>query len=458
VRARPRERAGRIAVVRLRPAKEEPQREPRIRVERGIYRQPNGKYAVCFMLDGKPRFRTVGYDLQLARKERETLARAASFGVLACAPKLRFAKLAGWWLERYERKVKTGQRRERTLVLHRYHLQRHLLPDLGERLARSITVQDLAGLIDGLRDSGRSDRTIAGALHTLNSILRFAVRNAWIAENPLEKLERDERPHPVRRPPRVLGQQEIAGLLGACTPISRTMIATALYTGLRISELLGLIWSDLDLHEGMLRVLAQLSLASRGRPARRVPPKTHAASRQIPLPPQLVSLLCEHKNASEFRTAGDWVFATSRGTPRSQRNVHRLLADTVCRAGLEQSVRLRFHDLRHTYASHLILDVGLDVVQVSRLLGHASPVTTLRVYAHMFDYARHTAELRKRMTASTFVSLLEETARTTERDVNVIPFPARIERRRATPTADALTSQRQSSDIARDLRDLRSTP
>jgi hypothetical protein len=109
----------------------------RVRVERGIYRQPNGKYAVCFMLDGRPRFRTVGYDLELASQQRETLARAASYGVLACAPRLSFAKLAGWWLERYERKVKTGQRRERTLALHRYHLKRHLLPSLAPKLAPS---------------------------------------------------------------------------------------------------------------------------------------------------------------------------------------------------------------------------------------------------------------------------------------------------------------------------------
>lgn len=423
--------------MRLRPTTEEPERRRRVRVERGIYRQPNGKYAVCFMLNGKPHFRTVGYDLALARKERETLSRAASFGVLACAPQLRFSKLAGWWFERYERKVKAGQRRERTLALHSYHLERHLLPSLGNGLARSITVQEVAELIEKLRGEGRSERTIAGALHTLNNVMRFAVRNAWIAENPVEKLERDERPHPVRRPPRVLGQQEIAALLRACTPTSRPLIAMALYTGLRISELLGLIWSDIDLHEGTLRIHAQLSLASRARPARRVPPKTPAASREIPLPPALVRMLYEHKNARKFGATGDWVFATSKGTPRNQRNVHRLLADTVCRAGLDQSMlRLRFHDLRHTYASHLILDVGLDVVQVSRLLGHASPTTTLRVYAHMFDHARHAGELRRCLRASAFAALLEEVG-DTQRRINVIPFPARTTRRRITPNATA---------------------
>jgi integrase len=279
--------------------------------------------------------------------------------------------------------------------------------------------------------------------------MRFAVRNAWIAENPVEKLERDERPHPVRRLPRVLGQQEIALLLGACTPISRVLIATALYTGLRISELLGLIWSDLDLGEGTLRVRAQLSLASRGRPARRVSPKTPAASRQIPLPSQLVRLLHEHKSSTELKTRGDWVFATSKGTPRNQRNVHRLLADTVSRAGLDEgALRLRFHDLRHTYSSHLIIDVGLDVVQVSRLLGHANPNTTLRVYAHMFDHARHTTQMHAQIAASQFARLLETSEQAPKRGINVIPFPARTTRRRATPEAGALTSERAALGVS----------
>jgi integrase len=422
------------AETRVAPATDERIAAKRVRVERGIYRQPNGKYAVCFMLDGRPRFRTVGYDLELARRERETLIRAASYGVLACAPQLHFAKLAGWWLERYERKVQTGRCRERTLALHRYHLKRHLLPILTQKLARTITAQDIADLVKLLRGQGRSERTIANALHTLNNIMRFAVRNDWIAENPLEKLERDERPHPVRPVPCVLGQHEIAALLGACTPATRTLVATALYTGLRISELLGLTWSDLDLDEGTLRVRAQLSLASRGRPARRVAPKTSAASRQVPLPPALTRMLLEHKNSTGFAGTSDWVFATSNGTPRNQRNVHRLLADTVRRAGLDQSTsRLRFHDLRHTYASHLIIDVGLDVVQASRLLGHASPATTLSVYAHMFDFDRHAADLRRRVSTSAFVALLEQNTGTVQRDLNVIPFPTRVTRRPSMP-------------------------
>lgn len=68
---------------------------------------------------------------------------------------------------------------------------------------------------------------------------------------------------------------------------------------------------------------------------------------------------------------------------------------------------LRFHDLRHTFASHLIVDLGLDVAQVSRIMGHARITITLDVYTHLFDDGRHGREIRQRMAASQFASLLD---------------------------------------------------
>lgn len=103
-----------------------------------------------------------------------------------------------------------------------------------------------------LRAKGRLEKTIAGVLATLQSVVRFAIRNGWIVENPVDKLEAGERPRPVRRRQRVLGREEIARLLAACAPRYRPLIATGLYTGLRISELLGLIWDDIDLAAGEL--------------------------------------------------------------------------------------------------------------------------------------------------------------------------------------------------------------
>jgi integrase len=279
----------------------------RVRVERGIYRQPNGKYAVCCRHAGRLYFRTVGFDLAEARRERLALIAATRDGSVPVSPRLRFETVAGWWLDRFEAKVAAGERHPRTLEAHRYQLDRHLLPALGRRAIASLSVDDVAELLHELRRTGRSAKTSASALATLQSVVRFARRCGWIVADPVELLE--------RRRQRVLGRAEIERLLGACAPRDRLMVATVLYTGLRISEMFGLVWDDVDFAAGVIHVRVQLSRAHRGAPARRVAPKTPASVRNIPLVAQLARLLSAHRQQSRFARGQDWVFATARGTP-----------------------------------------------------------------------------------------------------------------------------------------------
>jgi hypothetical protein len=147
----------------------------------------------------------------------------------------------------------------------------------------------------------------------------------------------------------------------------------------------------------------------RGIPPRRVPPKTRASVREIPLLPQLALVLRRHKLASQFTAGSDFVFATSRGTPFLHHNVaKRVFRRAVADAGLhrDQERRVRFHDLRHTFASNLIIDVRLDVAQVSRILGHARISITLDTYTHLFEQAAHTADVRAQLARSEFANLL----------------------------------------------------
>ncbi len=150
--------------------------ERRVRVERGIYRQPNGRYAVCFMAHGKPCFRTVEGDVQAARSERADLIALARAGVVSASPRLLFATVGDWWIPRFELKVAAGERRERTLEAHRYQLDRHLLPALGRRRIAAIAVDDVAELLHQLRRKGCSAKTAASALATLQNVMRFARR------------------------------------------------------------------------------------------------------------------------------------------------------------------------------------------------------------------------------------------------------------------------------------------
>ncbi len=109
--------------------------------------------------------------------------------------------------------------------------------------------------------------------------------------------------------------------------------------------------------------------------------------------PALAGLLRRHRVASPHSLGEDFVFASASGRPLHYRNVVRRGLDKAANAadlnppGIP---KLRFHDLRHTYAS-LLISEGLNVVFVSRQLGHASPDITLRVYAHLFDRSEHGA-------------------------------------------------------------------
>jgi integrase len=326
----------------------------RVRVERGIYRQPNGRYAVCVMIDGRPSLRTVAGDLEQARIERELLREAAHNGLLTLWPRLTFGAVACQWLARFERQVAAGARRERTLENYRYHLDHHLLPELGRKRVRSLTPGDMAGLVAALSAKGLAPKTVANALVPLCGILRFARRRGYILDDPLRRLEKTERPRPAPRAQRVLGQTEIAKLLRACLPRYRPLLATALYTGLRLSELLALTWADVDLDARLVRVRAQLSRAHRGAPARRVAPKTRAAVRDIRSPRNWRPSSPRSEPAPGSWATATTSFATRHGTPLGQRDVARTaLAHAVTRAGLDGGGRppLRFHDLGHTFAS-----------------------------------------------------------------------------------------------------------
>jgi integrase len=112
--------------------------------------------------------------------------------------------------------------------------------------------------------------------------------------------------------------------------------------------------------------------------------------------------LRRHKLASAFSTGDDYVFATSEGTPFYYRNVaSRGLAKAAEAAALNRDglPKLSFHDLRHTYGSHLVRQ-GLDVVRISRQLGHARPSITLDVYSHEFEEVTHADDVSEKLTAA----------------------------------------------------------
>ena len=306
------------------------------------------------------------------------------------APVPTLTQYAATWLDGLEGLVLPS-----TIEAYAGRLERHVFPSLGERRLDEIGIDDVLALISDLRKRGYSGTTIATTLTPLSRLFAHAVRRDLIEVNPVSKLDRSERPRVSRQERPVLNPGEIGRLLDAAPPRFRTLLATAILSGLRQGELLGLHWRDLDFDNELIHVRTALN-----RKRQDVPPKTERAVRDVILMPALAQALRQHQRESSFNSPDDYVFTTRFGTPEHAAHLGlRALRPALQQAGLRP---VRWHDLRHTFASLLIAG-GANVTFVSRQLGHTSSQVTLGIYAHLLDreeQARRTREMLQEMVGS----------------------------------------------------------
>ena len=299
----------------------------------------------------------------------------------------------GGWLEVwYENYVKIKMRPSSYLT-YRGYLDNHIKPNIGGISLGSLTTLDLQKLYKKLLEGGRVDRieskrqpkglsakTVRNIHQIISSALKLAVDQRLLARNPadgcaLPKVERKEM--------QTLPAAQLASFLRE----ARESGVFALYyidltTGLRRGELLGLKWEDVDLEKGELRVRRQIGRV--GGEVLEMPLKTKNAYRTLPLSADAISVLkmqkCKVGNS-------EWVFPSPTGGPMSPDSVLHMLHRVLKRAGLP---KVRFHDLRHTFAT-LALQNGVDVKTVSGMLGHFSAGFTLDIYAHVTTSAKREA-------------------------------------------------------------------
>jgi integrase len=325
-------------------------------------------------------------------------------GEVIAPSRLTFGEVAEAFLEVTEALVATGERSQRTVDLYRQQLRSHISPVIGRRRVQDVRAEHIAAIFARQRRSGLASWTISGTQTIISAVLGFALSRGYIGTNPLDRLARIEKPHPVtEREPRRLSDEEIRNLCAAATNRYRPVVTTLSWTGLRVSEALALRWADIDFAEREIRVQFQLDGA--GKLKR---PKTRAGRRVVPLLPVVSDSLKKHrKEQLRVGSAGPdhFVFTTISGKPLDRHNVRtKGVVAAAVKAGIqsEGSVSITTHDLRRTFISHLIVGLGLDPVRVAKIVGHANPTMTMNIYADEFDKALHRDDLRARIDRAGF--------------------------------------------------------
>ena len=254
----------------------------------------------------------------------------------------------------------------------------HIVPFFERTRLDAITLPLVREFMKALLAKELSPKTVLNVMVALREMFKHAVQWGYLDANPAQYAER---PRGEEQEMQVLTPPEIRRLLDAADEPVRTLLMCAVLTGMRRGELLGLRWEDVDL-EGY-RIFVRRALW-RGK---LVTPKSRRSRRAIDLAPTLRAALA----GLSSRFQGGLVFCKADGNPIDPDNfVHRVWVRVLRRAELR---RIRFHDLRHTYASLLIAQ-GAHPKYIQAQLGHASIQTTLDRYGHLMPDV-HAAEARK---------------------------------------------------------------
>lgn len=230
-----------------------------------------------------------------------------------------------------------------------------------------------------------SPRTVYHHHRVLSQSLKYAVRQGYLGRNPAEMVDP---PSPRKKVMRTLTPSEVEVLLKtAQDSYYYPIIYTALSTGLRQAELLGLRWRDVDLD--MLSISVSQVLYKRRGVYQFKEPKTSHSSRRIAMTPKLAIFLREYRAERELLyielgkllTLDDFIFTNIKGKPIDPSVLTHAFARITNRMNMNG---VCFHDLRHTFASLMLLR-GAKPKVISEALGHSSVAFTMDTYSHIID-------------------------------------------------------------------------
>jgi integrase len=374
-------------------------KEKRERVEPGLYK--TGKiYWACATAPGERRaeWKKLGLlGIQEARRERDKFAYKLKNGEIPLAAKrMTVRAVSTEWFAQLDELEASGELRPRTLTSYKGGIRLHLLPEWGGRDIGSIDADDLVFWRKRQRASGAADWSIRARWMSVRGLLAYAARMGYITSNPCELLVRRERPKPGRSKTRYLSETEIKDLLSHSTRDAKVINAMLVFSGVRVSELLGLTWGDIDFKENLIRIRFQMS-----RKGKRTALKTESGNRDVILMDELARLLRARKVAARFSRDEDLLIGNGIGRTLGYTRLRKAFAKAATDAKISGATP---HTCRHTFAS-ILIHQGASVEFVSDQLGHASTKTTWDIYVHLFR-ARDQAAAAKRELDAAFGHVL----------------------------------------------------
>jgi len=278
---------------------------------------------------------------------------------------------------------------------YKQHVDLHIVPFLGAKKLSQIGTPAVHAFADELVKEGRSPAMVKRIIRSLGAIFVEARRRGSVATNPVSdaRVKVGDRRKSTR--PEIPPKPELRAIIGAAVGKHRALILTALFAGLRASELRGLRWSCVDLKKGIVSVRERVDAWGEVGP-----PKSAAGERDVPLAPMAINALKEHRLATPNGPDG-LVFPSAEETPLNHQNIiNRIWNPLQIAAGLYtvdderkdgegnpvKVAKYNFHVLRHAAAS-LFIEQKLSPKRVQTLMGHSSITVTFDTYGHLFEDA-----------------------------------------------------------------------
>ena len=326
-----------------------------------------GRYPTGYTPDGKRKYCSV-YAKSYQDVKEKLLKLKAQKQQFQSSGKLTVRELFEEWLCSVKLRVKAS-----TYANYRMKANKHILPEFGGFRYENLTAKHLHSFMQKKLDSGLSAKYVSDIVIVFKTMAKYVSR-VYGFRNPLADVALPKARKKGIQLLTKFQQKQLSSYLLQHPDNTSVCILISLYMGLRVGEVCGLKWSDIDFAKSILTVRRTVQRISteNGTILSVDTPKTNSSCRCIPIPEFLLKLL------ENLRNQDDNYILSGSNHPIEPRTLQRRFKSILKKAKFPS---IHFHSLRHMFATNCI-QMGFDVKTLSEILGHSSVETTLKLYVH----------------------------------------------------------------------------